>query len=40
VKLLIKMSESTADNNRLSFAVEMGLRDLPEMEVGLRTRAV
>jgi hypothetical protein len=34
------MSESTADDNRLSFAVEMGLRDLPEMEVGPWTRAV
>ena len=29
------MSESTADANRLSFAVERGLRDLPEMEVEL-----
>ena len=26
VKLLTKMSESTADDNRLSFAVEWGLR--------------
>ena len=34
VKLLIKMSESTADSNRLSFAVETRLHDLPEMEVG------
>ena len=34
VELLIKMSESTADNNRLSFAVETRLHNLPEMEVG------
>ena len=34
VMLLIMMSESTADNNRLSFAVETRVHNLPEMEVG------
>ena len=45
VKLLTKMSESTADDNRLSFAVEWGLQGFPEgkkrssqpWERGLRT---
>ena len=32
VKLLTKMSESTADDNRLSFAVEWGLPRLPRGE--------
>jgi hypothetical protein len=34
VKLLTKMSESTADTHRLSFAVEWVFAILPEMEEG------